>query len=39
MVDRRLMEADLSFKSSSLDEGVVLDLLVAEVAAIQHGQS
>ena len=39
MVHRRLMEADLSFKSSSLDEGVVLDLLVAEVAAIQHGQS
>ena len=39
MIHRRLMEADLSFKSSSLDEGAVLDLLVAEVAAIQHGQS
>ena len=38
-IHRRLMEADLSIKSSSLDEGVVLDFLVAEVAAIQHGGS
>ena len=36
-VHRRLLEADLSIKSSSLDESVTLDLLVAEVAAIQHG--
>ena len=36
-VHRRLLEADLRIKSSSLDESVALDLLVAEVAAIQHG--
>jgi DNA polymerase-3 subunit delta len=36
MVHRRLMEADLRIKSSSLDKSVALDLLVAEVAAIQH---
>ena len=39
LVHRRLLEADLSIKSSSLDESVALDLLVAEVAAIQHGGS
>lgn len=36
-VHRRLLEADLRIKSSSLDEDVALDLLVAEVAAMQHG--
>ena len=39
MVHRRLMEADLRIKSSSLDESVELDLLVADVASIQHGES
>ena len=39
MVHRRLMEADLRIKSSSLEESVAMDLLVAEVAAIQHGES
>lgn len=39
MVHRRLMEADLRIKSSSLNESVELDLLVADVASIQHGES
>ena len=39
MVHRRLMETDLTIKSSSLDEGILLDLLLAEVAAIQHDGS
>jgi DNA polymerase III delta subunit len=35
-IHRRLLKADLSIKSSSLDESVVLDLLVADLATI-HG--
>lgn len=32
-IHRRLLEADLNIKSSSLDEGLVLDMLVAELAS------
>ena len=35
----KLVEADLSLKSSSIDEALVLDMLIAEFATSRNGSS